>query len=81
MKYDILKCERALAVKGWTQSMLAEKCGLSVAPISRFFAGDSVRNDTAKTIITKLGLRMEDVVIFRSNREAELLESTKSRRA
>lgn len=63
MKYDIPRCARELAIKGWTQSVLAEKASLSIGVISKFFNGDSVRNDTAKTIITRLGLRMEEVVL------------------
>lgn len=61
--YDLTKCNRAMTVKGWTQSALAKRIRLSNAVISNFFTGKSVRRDVAKKIITALGLRMEDVVL------------------
>jgi len=70
MRYDTQRCERELAIKGWTQSTLAEKSGLSNAVISNFLNGKPVRNDNAKTIVTKLGLRMEDVLVEDSEKEA-----------
>lgn len=62
MKYDIRKCERVLVVKGWTQTMLAKHSKVSDSAVSNFFNGKSVRKDTAKKIVSGLGLRMEDVV-------------------
>lgn len=63
IRYDIEACERALAVKGWLQKDLAEQTGLSASVVSNFFLGKTVQNDTAKTIVTKLGLRMADVIL------------------
>lgn len=64
ISYDIQECKRALAIKGWDQKDVADKTHLSEAVVSKFFRGKTVENLTAKKIITKLGVRMEDVVLI-----------------
>ena len=62
MFYDINKCVERLAVRGWTQQMLAKRAKVSDAVVSNFLNGKPVRNHTAKRIITALGLDMERIV-------------------
>ncbi len=62
MQYDVSKCAERLAVKGWTQQMLATRAKVSGAVVSNFLNGKPVRNHTAKRIITALGLEMERIV-------------------
>lgn len=92
MQYDIARCERQLAIKGWTKAALARKTRLSKAVITKFFRGESVRNDTAKAIIAKLGFNVEEVIVqtvtvadlpapLTGDAQKELLESARSRRA
>jgi len=62
MIYDLNKCAERLAVKGWTQQMLAARAKVSGAVVSNFLNGKPVRNHTAKRIITALGLDMQRIV-------------------
>lgn len=63
MKYDISKCERARLVNGWTRSTLAEQAGVSKAVVSNFLSGKRpVRIDSAKRIVTALGLEFEQIL-------------------
>ena len=62
MKYDISKCERVRRVNGWTKTFVAARARVSKAVVSNFFNSKPVRIDSAKKIVTALGLEMQDVL-------------------
>lgn len=62
MKFDTFKCVEKMAVKGWSQSILAKRAKVSDASVSNFLTGKPVRNTTAKKIVGALGLTMRDVL-------------------
>ena len=61
MAFDLDKCERELAIRGWYQKDIAKKTGWSRSVVAKFFRGEVVRNKVAFDIVKALGLDMEDV--------------------
>ena len=69
MKYDLKTCRFAMSENGYTQTILARRIKLAVSTVNKFLKGGSVRDDTAHTIITGLGLRVRDVLVRQRSKE------------
>lgn len=61
MKIDTQKLIDARETKGWDQTTLAYKCGVSVSTISRVESGERCSPKTIKKIADKLGLSIEEL--------------------
>lgn len=67
--YDVRPLIRARKGKGWDQTALALKAGLSKSTICRVEKGERQRPQTFKKIATALGVDLSDLVQVRKVRK------------